>query len=555
MESLGNTPSLERRAIALVAVLTLTPVFVCGLWTPLAHGFDLTAAASAPALIVGGSIVALVAVLGLRLERTRVSLGLVAVVAAVVAAAAADGAARFVLAALVLAVGCAGRFAYGRLVEEVPSSFDGRARAHKVLAALWTVTALAAVVQTTRLSVFMTDATRVEASMIPGSEFMERHSCLSAYVHGAKMAADGEDNVYAFLYREGDDPLRAPLPSGAEYLGSFTLDPYGYPPPFLLLPRMLVQATGNYAVLRALWFLLSALTAAIGMVAIAHWLGGRARHQFVKLAPLVWASMPLLLTLQLGNFQLACVMISVLAMIAFDKERNKLGGLLLAFAALSKFAPGLLGIVLLAQRRYKAAAWTTASGVALVVVSLVVLGPEPWTAFLTYHLPRVQSGEALGFLDDNASAIANNLSVFGIPFKLSFLGAADMGWEVARLLGNGYSLILVAAAWWVGKKRGDRAFQLCAWLAVITLGALRSPFAPGHVLVGALLCLPVLAHEIRHRGHVVALVLTWVAFSVLPPLPDPTMLVVVSLLRQIALFGVLGWLIVRRVPEAASGER
>lgn len=554
-----SSNSIEQRCIAAVAVLLLAPVAVCGLWVGLSHLVGIQGAMSAPAVIAFGSAVALCAILlcaivrptnnpsdsGARGKRFRFALG-GGVIAATIAALAIGSEHWWYVLAVYQAVGLGSAWAFRSVVSKIPESFNGRARQHPVLTGLWLLVALVAVVQSNRTSIFMTDSSQVGYSFMPDLEFLVQHSCLTAYIHGADLALLGHQNVYDF------DTADAGLTTVDT--SPFDQDTYGYPPPFLLLPRMFLALTTDYSVLRALWYVLTVLTMAGGWAFAVGWLDGKARHQMVKLFPLFWISLPVQFNLQVGNFQLATVFITILAMIAIHRRRVAVGGLCLAFTTLSKFSPGLLALVLLVQRNLRAAAWTAGFGVVLSLTVLPVFGSAPWEAFFGYHLPRIQSGEALGFLDDSLMEIANNFSVFGIPFKLQQLGF-DVGWDLAQTLSNWYSAILIVLTIVVARRlgSGNHNHQLHVWLALITLGALRSPFAPPLVMVGFLWVLVLVSAELKSKWRVAAFVALWILFNVYVPMEDVLPSILLSLSRQLILFSVLFWIALRRAPLPNTG--
>lgn len=414
-----------------------------------------------------------------------------------------------------------------------------------MLAGLWLLTALLAVVQSNRTSIFITDSSEVAYSFMPGVEFLVRHSCLTAYVHGASLARDGYENIYDFH--------SAPPSMTTVDFSPFERDTYGYPPPFLLLPRLFLTLTTDYALIRALWYVFGVLAMVGGWAIAVGWLDDPYRRQMLKLFPLFWISMPVQFNLQVGNFQLATVFIVILSMIAIDRRRVAAGGLLLAFTTLSKFSPGLLALALLIGRNLRAAAWTIVFGILLSLAVLPVFGVEPWDAFFSYHLPRIQSGEALGFLDDTAMEIATNFSVFGIAFKFQQLGF-DVGWDLARTLSNAYSMILIALAIVVGRRlgSGSRGHELRVWLALLTLGALRSPFAPPLVFVGFLWVLVLLSAELRSKWQIGAFVVIWILSNVHVPIESVVPSMLLSLSVQSLLFAVLVWSALRRAPSSVT---
>src|SRR5512139_3161241 len=112
----------------------------------------------------------------------------------------------------------------------------------KVLALVSLVVALAAGVLILRLGVFEADATRTELSLQPDDTWRRQHSCVSAYAEAARFAADGDRNIYDRKYY------------AERFIAGLKVDPYHYPPPFLLLPGAIQGATGGYLQMRPFWY-------------------------------------------------------------------------------------------------------------------------------------------------------------------------------------------------------------------------------------------------------------------------------------------------------------
>ncbi len=192
--------------------------------------------------------------------------------------------------------------------------------------------------------------------------------------------------------------ISAPLPPTAAHFAPFTLDAFGYPPPFLLLPRALLLLTQDFLSLRLLFSSASLLLMLFACASAAVTLGGTAGRRIWLLTPLFMALPQVRATLQVGNFHLAAVALCLLCWVALERRRDGLTGALLAAATLAKIFPGLLGVVLLVQRRWRAVAFTALAAAAICALSVAVIGTKVWRDFLFYHLPLVQSGEALRFL-------------------------------------------------------------------------------------------------------------------------------------------------------------
>lgn len=534
---------LERPAFGALFAFLLAPVIAHGLWRPLLHVFGPSGRAGAvtlAALAVSGTIVVVQALRPRQAPLLSLALGgLVAIGASAGLSLGLPG----LLTLLIVAAAMASLVQ--RLSARLPTTLDGLARRHKLLFALYVLLALAAVIKTAQLSTFIGDPTRVDQQVMPGEKFLETHSCLTAYVHADALSRKRVDNLYAERFWSGSHGF-PPAPAGVESpYRPFLLDYYAYPPPFLLVMAPLAALSGDFAAQRALWFGLNGLLLAVGLWIVARWLDGPSVHRALLLTPIFFGSLPVLVTLQVGNFQIAVVMISVLAMVAFHRDRPVIGGALLAFAILSKISPGVLGIVLLAQRRFRSAAWTAGFGLFFLALSVLTLGVNPMTSFLTYTLSRLSSGEAFAFMDDTPFNILTNMAPFGLPFKLQLIGL-DVGdpWVIARRIGRAYSVVLAILAVVALRRPGGRRAQALTWMSLLVLAALQSPFAPGYVTIGLLWAITLLAVEVRGLRGGVSLVLLWLMLTAFPPIPNLQLFAVYSVLQSALTLGVPIWLIV-----------
>lgn len=545
------TQSAERSAFAAILALLLAPVVAQGLWRPLVHLFGPAgdaASITGAALAVSGAVV-----LARRLRARRAPIiapGLGLAVAALATLAASLGIAG---AVALSCVALAAAFLSERVFPALPASLDGLARRHKVLTALYTAMALFSLTSVARTSVFMGDPTQVDRQAIPGEKFLETHSCLTAYVQADTLSRAGVDNLYDPKWWHGAGGL-PPLPPGAPSpYRPFVLDYYAYPPPFLLAMAPLAPLSGDFPAQRALWFGINGLLLAAGLWIVARFIDGPNAHRVLLLAPIFFASLPVLATLQVGNFQIAVVILAVLSMVAFHRRRDAAGGALLAFAILSKISPGVLGVVLLAQRRWRSAASAAAFGLAFFALSAALLGVGPIASFLTFTLPRLGSGEVFAFLDDEPFSILTNMSLFGLPFKLQLLGL-DVGdpWALGRALIRVYTVLLTVLAVIVAlRDAGDRRNQAVTWMSLLVLAALQSPFAPGYTLIGLLWALTLLATEVTTLRGGVALALLWLGLAVVIPWPDLSLFAIQSILQSTLAVAVSCWLLLRRRPARA----
>jgi alpha-1,2-mannosyltransferase len=430
-----------------------------------------------------------------------------------------------VLTAVLLGTGA------GVLFPRLPRALDGAWSRRRTLALLWLFISAVAVVQMVRLGSFLLDGSRRADSMLPLYDTAAEHSCLSAYHQGAILSRQHESDLY--------DPAHYTGKVGGE---RFKREVYEYPPPFLLLPRLLGAVTSeDFLRLRALWFPVLALPLLLALGLLA-----RATRQpaVALLAPAVLAAMPTMLSLQYGNFHLAALALAVLAMLALRGERPRMGGALLAFATLAKIFPGLLLVVLAAERRWRAVGWTLAWMIGWTLLSMVVLGPEPMAAFLQRQVGRVATGAAFPFMNANERVVAANMSFFAVVWKLGLL----LGHPSAALARLGSWLgaaALLVGVWRAARRRAD---EPALWMAALFLGALVSPFAPNPYAPVALLWLLtlLLPAALPSRPRTLTLAATWLASSVmvyLLPLRAGPALLLLSLVGQLAGLAVALWVL------------
>jgi alpha-1,2-mannosyltransferase len=421
--------------------------------------------------------------------------------------------------------------------------------------------AIAAVFFLARLSVFMADASRVECSAVPSSDWETRHSCLSAY-YVAAQAAQGDVSIYdSSLYNlPDDDPTKL---RSARMLGAFRVDVYEYPPPFLLLPRALFSVTTDFERYRFLWYGLNVIGLFAGMVVAARALGAGGDRAVARRAllflPFVWLALPTHSTLQKGNVQGLVIALAVLAMAAFAAARKggrwatvqlAVGGLLLAFAIVSKIYPGLLVVYLLARRDLRAIASTAIFGGVLTGLALWDLGPAPFVAFV-HHLPGLLGGEAFPAFR-NPRAMAINYSIPGLIWKLKVFGVPGMGFPASKLLGWLFTLVIVPVTYVAGRRSAGAtaaARELdgpILWLAILILATLRSPFLPqAYAALPPLWLLSLLAARATPSWKVFGgLIAGWLALNLFWPMDwplEPRALALLTLVPQAVTVGLAFW--------------
>ena len=172
-------------------------------------------------------------------------------------------------------------------------------------------------------------------------------------------------------------------------------------------------------------------------------------------------------------------------MLALERGRRATGGLLLAYATVSKLFPALLIVYLLIRRDWRGAAWTIGACAILALIALADVGWTPFAAFLD-HLPKLLSGEAFPALTRNQDAIAINQSVPGLVFKLRFFGGPFWSFGAARIVGWAYTMVVLWAVWRLASSRGESGREPLVWLSILILASMRSPFLPGYGLFPSL---------------------------------------------------------------------
>jgi alpha-1,2-mannosyltransferase len=295
-------------------------------------------------------------------------------------------------------------------------------------------------------------------------------------------------------------------------MDGFVLDAYEYPPPFLVVPRLLANAAPTFLRFRTVWFAVQLIAVTAGLVVVASHIGGVTGAYVLALSGFVLAPFAVTTTLQIGNAQLAFVALPMVAMVLFDRRRPIAGGALLAYATVSKLYPALLVLYLLLRRDWRGAAWTAALGAVIVAVSLVDVGWTPYVAFLD-HLPRLLSGEAFPAMP-LPEGMALNQSVPGLPLKLALFGLAPATLAWARVAGWVYTPLLLWATVRLARGRFSREDAPLAWLAVILLATYRSTFLPQYGVFPGLWLVVLLAARFRHRpGALAGLVAAWAVLT------------------------------------------
>jgi hypothetical protein len=418
----------------------------------------------------------------------------------------------------------------------------------RALALAAVLVAALSVAQTARVGAFMLDERLSWGAALPGSN--AHHMCLPAYLRAAELDAAGEANLYRpELYSSGQRSAPSP-PTGVVGMAPWLSDPYQYPPTFLLAPRAALALSQDFPTLRAAWFALHA--GAFGVIALLVALRVRPERRWRALALVAaaWSAVPILVNFQFGQVHLLVIAIAVAAMLAFQRKWDVLGGLLLASAIVAKIFPGVLGLVLVMQRRWRAAAATAAGAVALAAAARLIVGDQPFAAFVGYQLPRMASGQAFVAFFDDPFAVAENVSIPGIGYKLAALGLVGAPDAFAASAKWPWVVVLLGAMWLTARVDLGAERAPIAWLSLLLLASLLSPYAPGSYALGAAIWLLALIATSARLTARSALVLCglWLAWQLAPVMGDlpvlwrwPRLAIAGSLAAVAALVGACGF--------------
>ena len=343
------------------------------------------------------------------------------------------------------------------------------------LAMALAVAATLAIVRIATLSVFMADVGRMQYSTEPEDAFRRVHSCLSAYAEASRFAAEGGHNIYErALYLPNEKP-RA--------IGPLRVDPFHYPPPFLLVMRGAAAFVVDFWDLRRVWFAFQALALAAAVVGLAAWIGGTTGAYALLAGLLVLASPHVGTTLQYGNFQITAIPLAVVAFVLLIAGRHALGGTLLAYVTLAKIFPGILVVPLIAARQWQRLAWIAGAAVLLLTVTIGVVGTRPFSDFVFTALPDISSGTAFPQSEVPTQARLN-WTAYGETVRLRLLGVDSLTKPRGLMIAQVYGLGVVALAGWIAWKRrfdlSRREHRLAlvhVALALVSLASFRSPFA------------------------------------------------------------------------------
>jgi hypothetical protein len=162
---------------------------------------------------------------------------------------------------------------------------------------------------------------------------------------------------------------------------------YIYPPLLALLLAPVTRVV-DYPTARWGWLVFSTLCVVVAFL-LAWRTSGLRLHGRGALAPIALVGLlpSVAIALELGQLSPQLLLVIAAGYAAIGARRSGLAGGIIAVGTYLKTFPGLLGVYLLLRRQWRAFLVAAGTGLALVLVSLLVLGWEPHWAYLTGVVP------------------------------------------------------------------------------------------------------------------------------------------------------------------------
>ena len=300
-------------------------------------------------------------------------------------------------------------------------------------------------------------------------------------IHGGKDFASY--HYAAVAAKERGDPYNTPaLARRARVDGRhIPINPYFYPPPFLLLVAWSPYTSLDVAY--KVWFWISevAAVAAIGAtVALTRPLGRWAPALVMVAVALCSAFAD---NLRMGQANLVVLAVTLLGLWSARAERSEVGaGALLGVACMWKMSPALFVLHWLVQGRYKAvlAAIVTAIFASLATLPLLDLAHQ-WR-FYRRVLPGFGTGDYNGLIVP--ITLFGNHSIPNLYAQI-FPGFGDLG-VVARVLSAGTALMMLAGTMFAFRTATDEVQRVAQVAAIAVLMLLVPVYTYEHHLVWAL---------------------------------------------------------------------
>jgi hypothetical protein len=390
------------------------------------------------------------------------------------------------------------------LAGRLPAWMEGIAPSRRSTRFALGVVCALGLVQGARLTTFMAAPKLTSASIyhVPGLPAPKAkagaYTTITTYVRAASVNRESKArNVYeASLYPQSPND-GAGVNAEQALLGLGPDGGFIYPPTFLLLPRGLLALTSDLLLLRFAWFVLQIWGLMGGYAVVVGSLPPAARLHALKYAPLFFGSFTTLIALEVGNYHVLLLPLTLVGLVCAERGRPKTAGLLLAVASLTKLYPAVLLPAWLLWRRRAALTAVALLATLLLALTYVVVGRSPFVDFARYAVPRMLDRQAFPFLHE-ARLLPGNFAAEALLQKLHALGVAALSEGAQHSFGRAFlvgTLVLTLAGFaTVSKDTHTRV--LCA-LGSLNLAVIATPWAPGYVVLGVVLLIPLLPPERR----------------------------------------------------------
>ena len=183
------------------------------------------------------------------------------------------------------------------IAARLPRALDRWPLFRPTRAAIWAGVAVLAVMQIARLATWAADPAH-GFELLTDHPFWAGHECLPAYIYAAELTERGASNPWDSAHYPGLNP-EAQAPTRIQ--GMTPEDPYLYSPQFLLLPRLAIELTDSYSVLRTVGLALNFTLVFGGMLWLTVLLGGRIGLRSALWLPLMAIAFPTSTTCNSGK--------------------------------------------------------------------------------------------------------------------------------------------------------------------------------------------------------------------------------------------------------------
>jgi len=343
-------------------------------------------------------------------------------------------------------------------------------------------------------------------------------------ISGETAGADFASYFYAVVlaFREGSpyDVVALNALAGRDHAAFFAVQPYFYPPPFLLLVAW-AHSLSLQESLRV-WFWLNEFALVGAFFQLKVWwqrVGGPANATLLfSLLGILLVGSTIGTNLSLGQANLFVLLASICGIYRVEKGAPLLGGALVGLACMAKMSPALFVMWWCVQGQWRAVFAACGAAIVSSLLVLPIVGVEHQLFFYTDVLPSFWSGDYNGLRIP--IGVMGNHSIPNIFHQL-LPGGAQLS-SGAQLLSRVTTLALLAWLGWMFRRRGDGLGQ-AAQASVVAVALIVIPvYAYEHHLAWAIPAFGVAAIAIAQgrlaRGWSVPLFIAWAAWATDPGL-------------------------------------